>query len=139
MVVLPFVSHADGRPYRMAYKLRTRYSFSGQIRAVGDVKFDQLDFLTRVGCDAFELPESEDLQAALRAFSEFSEVYQPAADQRRLIFRAGVPCINGLILTRSTAILVSMTHIIFVKKILADGSLCKKCREVSERLESEVD
>jgi hypothetical protein len=28
-------------------------------------------------------------------------------------------------------------HITFVKKILADGSLCKKCREVSERLETE--
>ena len=28
-------------------------------------------------------------------------------------------------------------HITFVKKILADGELCKKCREVSERLESE--
>lgn len=25
-------------------------------------------------------------------------------------------------------------HITFVKKILADGELCKKCREVSERL-----
>ena len=30
-----------------------------------------------------------------------------------------------------------MTHIIFVKKVLADGSLCKKCQEVSERLDSE--
>lgn len=28
-------------------------------------------------------------------------------------------------------------HITFVKKILADGELCKKCRDVSERLDSE--
>lgn len=28
-------------------------------------------------------------------------------------------------------------HITFVKKILDDGSPCKKCQEVSERLESE--
>jgi len=28
-------------------------------------------------------------------------------------------------------------HITFVKKILADGELCKKCQEVSERLSSE--
>ena len=27
-----------------------------------------------------------------------------------------------------------MSHITFVKKILADGQLCKKCKEVSERL-----
>ena len=30
-----------------------------------------------------------------------------------------------------------MTHITFVKKILADGELCKKYQEVSERLNSE--
>ena len=28
-------------------------------------------------------------------------------------------------------------HITFVKKILASGELCKKCQEVSERLQSE--
>ncbi len=30
-----------------------------------------------------------------------------------------------------------MAHITFVKKILADGQLCKKCQEVSDRLNSE--
>jgi len=30
-----------------------------------------------------------------------------------------------------------MPHIIYVKKILADGSPCKKCQEVTERLEQE--
>lgn len=30
-----------------------------------------------------------------------------------------------------------MSHITFVKKILADGELCKKCQEVSERLYAE--
>lgn len=86
MIVLPFANHVDGQSYSHAYKLRTRYGFKGEIRAVGDVKFDQLDFLTRVGCNAFELPETEDLQTALRAFKEFSDVYQPSADGRRLIF-----------------------------------------------------
>ena len=86
MVVLPFVSHVDGRSYSHAYKLRTRVGFKGEIRAVGDVKFDQLGFLTRVGCNAFELPDGENLETALRAFDEFSEVYQPSADQGRLIF-----------------------------------------------------
>lgn len=28
-------------------------------------------------------------------------------------------------------------HITFVKKILADGELCKKCREVSDRLKTD--
>ncbi|GHA14495.1 hypothetical protein GCM10008090_25360 [Arenicella chitinivorans] len=86
IIVLPFVSHADGRSYSHAYKLRTRFGFKGEIRAIGDVKFDQLGFLSRVGFDAFELPDGESLETALRAFNEFSEVYQPSADQGRLIF-----------------------------------------------------
>ncbi|MCH2189551.1 MAG: DUF934 domain-containing protein [Gammaproteobacteria bacterium] len=86
IIVLPFVNHVDGQAYSHAYKLRTRLGFKGQIRAIGDVKFDQLGFLTRVGCNAFELPDTEDLQTALRAFGEFSEVYQPSADGAKNIF-----------------------------------------------------
>jgi len=86
IIVLTFVSHVDGRGYSHAQALRERYNYIGQIRAIGDVKFDQLGFLARVGCDAFELPESENYDAALRAFSEFSEVYQPSSDKARLIF-----------------------------------------------------
>lgn len=86
VIVLPFVNHVDGQSYSHAYKLRTRFGFKGEIRAIGDVKFDQLGFLTRVGCNAFELPETENLETALRAFGEFSEVYQPSADAGRSIF-----------------------------------------------------
>ena len=86
MVVLPFVDHVDGRAYSHALLLRKRYSFAGEIRAIGDVKFDQLRFLARVGCNAFELPENENLKTALNAFDELSEVYQPASDDTRLIF-----------------------------------------------------
>lgn len=86
IIVLPFVAYIDGRSYSHAHKLRLRYGFKGQIRAVGDVHYDQLDFLTRCGCDAFELPDGDDHQAALQAFKEFSDVYQPAADAGRLVF-----------------------------------------------------
>lgn len=85
-IVLPMVSHVDGRSYSHAYVLRTRFNFKGEIRAIGDVKYDQLGFLTRTGCNAFELPASEDLNVALNAFSEMSDEYQPSADQGRLIF-----------------------------------------------------
>lgn len=86
MIVLPMVSQVDGRSYSIAYLLRERYHYQGQIRAVGYVRLDQLDFLSRVGCDAFELHEGDDYKAALQAFSEFSEVYQPSTDNGRLIF-----------------------------------------------------
>ena len=86
MVVFPFAAYVDGRSYSHAYLLRTRLGFEGEVRAIGDVHFDQLDFLSRCGFDAFELPEGDDLEAALTAFSEFSVVYQPSADDGRLIF-----------------------------------------------------
>ncbi|MEM7358390.1 MAG: DUF934 domain-containing protein [Pseudomonadota bacterium] len=86
MIVLPFVNFVDGRSYSHAHKLRLRHGYAGEIRAVGDVNFDQLSFLTRVGVDAFELREGANHETALRAFNEFSEVYQPAADDGRLIF-----------------------------------------------------
>ena len=85
-IVLPFVTFVDGRSYSHAYQLRTQLGFTGEIRAVGDVHYDQLDFLKRVGCDAFELPDSDNQQAALAAFNEFSDVYQPSADDSHLIF-----------------------------------------------------
>ena len=85
-IVLPMVAHIDGRSYSHAYKLRTRFNYKGEIRAIGDVKYDQLGFLTRSGCNAFELPESENLETALKAFSEMSDVYQPSADGGALIF-----------------------------------------------------
>lgn len=86
MVVLTFVNFVDGRNYSDAHKLRTRYAFKGEIRAVGDVNFDQIGFLARVGADAFELGDDEDHEYGLKAFTEFSEVYQPAADGQPLIF-----------------------------------------------------
>jgi len=90
MIVLPFVSHVDGRGYSHALILRNRYAYKGEIRAIGDVKFDQLRFLTRVGCNAFELheelPDGENLESALSAFNELREVYQPSTDDARLIF-----------------------------------------------------
>ncbi len=86
MIVLPMVAQIDGRSYSIAYLLRTRYGFKGQLRAIGYVRLDQLGFLNRVGCDAFELHEGDDYQTALRAFKEFSEVYQPSADDGNLIF-----------------------------------------------------
>ncbi len=85
-IVLPFVTGVDGRSYSHAYRLRTQLGFTGEIRATGDVKRDTLGFLQRVGVNAFELSEEQDLQAALTAFADFSDVYQPSADAGELIF-----------------------------------------------------
>jgi len=85
IIVLPITDYTDGRSYSHARNLRLRYHYTGEIRVVGDVHFDQLGFLARVGVDAFELAEGEIANAHM-AFVEFSETYQPSADNTRLIF-----------------------------------------------------
>jgi uncharacterized protein (DUF934 family) len=89
LVALEFPKFADGRAYSQARLLRERYGYPGEIRATGDVLRDQLFFMTRSGFDAFELRADRSLEDALEAFNDFSESYQPAADQPLPLYRRG--------------------------------------------------
>ena len=77
-VEVSFPKFGDGRGYSIARLLRTRYGYTGELRAVGHITRDLLPFLERVGFDAFELRDGEDAAEALRAFSTFSSWYQKA-------------------------------------------------------------
>jgi uncharacterized protein (DUF934 family) len=77
----------DGRGYSIAYLLRLRYGWRGELRAFGDVWRDQLYFLARCGFDAFALREGEDAREALAAFGDFSETYQGSVRQPLPLFR----------------------------------------------------
>ncbi|MDG4550060.1 MAG: DUF934 domain-containing protein [Candidatus Contendobacter sp.] len=87
VVALEFPKFADGRAHSQARLLRERHGYRGELRAVGDVLRDQLFFMARNGFDAFELRADRDLAEALEAFGEFSESYQPAADQPLPLYR----------------------------------------------------
>ncbi len=87
LVALEFPKFADGRAYSQARLLRERYSYPGEIRATGDVLRDQLFFMIRSGFDAFELRADRSPEDALKAFNDFSESYQPAADQPLPLYR----------------------------------------------------
>lgn len=87
LVALEFPKFADGRAYSQARLLRERHGYQGEIRATGDVLRDQLFFMARSGFDAFELRADRSLEDALEAFSEFSEHYQPAADESLPLYR----------------------------------------------------
>lgn len=85
LVVLEFPKFRDGRAFSWARMLRTRLRFQGEIRATGDYLYDQVNYMVRVGFDAFELPpniEAEDFQ---RALGEMTYVYQPSSDGRKTI------------------------------------------------------
>lgn len=90
LVAIHFAKFTDGRGYSSARLLRERYGYRGEIRAIGDVQRDQLLYLSRCGFDAFALKETRDPEAALEAFSEFSEAYQAAVDRPWPLFRRRV-------------------------------------------------
>ena len=85
VVVLEFSAFRDGRPFSWARLLRTRMHYAGEIRAAGHFLYDQIAFMTRVGFDAFEVPEGFTLAQFENALAEMSFVYQPAADGRKTI------------------------------------------------------
>jgi uncharacterized protein (DUF934 family) len=86
LIVLEIEALVDGRSYSHAYLLRQRLGYAGEIRAIGDVYRDQINFLARCGVNAFELSEGDDIEDALKAFRDYSVVYQPSADDEELIF-----------------------------------------------------
>lgn len=57
LVAIQFPKFTDGRGYSMAREIRDRYHFVGELRATGDVLFDQLQFMARCGFDAFEISD----------------------------------------------------------------------------------
>lgn len=80
LVVIHFPKSGEGRGFSQAQLLRQRYRYAGELRAAGALGRDQLFFLSRCGCDAFDLDPTEDLNAALAAFHTFTVAYQPGPD-----------------------------------------------------------
>jgi uncharacterized protein (DUF934 family) len=87
VVAVNFATFNDGRGYSTARLLRERYGWRGELRAIGDVLSDQIFYLTRVGFDAFELSEGQDVETVLGRFEDFSETYQAAVDRPLPLFR----------------------------------------------------
>jgi uncharacterized protein (DUF934 family) len=87
LVALNFPEFKDGRPFSSARELRQRMGYKGEVRAIGDVLRDQLFYMRRCGFDAYVLREDQDLEAALAAFNDFHDAYQPAIDQPLPLFR----------------------------------------------------
>ncbi|MFZ1079726.1 MAG: DUF934 domain-containing protein [Methylovirgula sp.] len=57
LIAVQFPKFTDGRGYSIARQLRQRCQFTGELRATGDILFDQLQFLARCGFDAFEISD----------------------------------------------------------------------------------
>jgi uncharacterized protein (DUF934 family) len=55
LVAVAFPKFTDGRGYSLAHQLRSNFGFAGELRATGEVLFDQLQLLARCGFDSFEI------------------------------------------------------------------------------------
>lgn len=80
LIAIEFPAFADGRGYSTAVMLRSRYGFTGELRAVGDVFKDTLFYQQRCGFNAFAVRPDKDLEDALAGLHTFSVRYQGACD-----------------------------------------------------------
>ena len=78
LVALGFAKFGDGRAFSYARLLRTRLQYRGEIRAVGDVLFDEIGYMVRCGFDAFAIDDAPTLRLLRAGRSPIAPlVYQP--------------------------------------------------------------
>lgn len=87
LIAVNFPKFADGRGYSIARLLRERYGYQGELRAIGDVLLDQLQFMKRCGFDSYALRDDKDPAKAARCLNFFSQNYQAATDNDTPLFR----------------------------------------------------
>jgi uncharacterized protein (DUF934 family) len=87
VVAVDFPKFTDGRGYSIAYNLRMRLGYTGELRAIGDVLRDQLFQMQRTGFDAFATRQDRNIDDALKGLTDFSEVYQTSVDIKAPLFR----------------------------------------------------
>jgi uncharacterized protein (DUF934 family) len=87
VVAVDFPKFTDGRGYSIAYNLRMRLAYKGELRAIGDVLRDQLFQMQRTGFDAFATRQDRNINDALKGLTDFSEVYQTSVDQKTPLYR----------------------------------------------------
>lgn len=87
VIAVDFPKFSDGRGYSIAFNLRKRLNYTGELRAIGDVLRDQLWPLSRVGFDAFATRQDRSIHDALKGLTVFSETYQASVDQPQPLFR----------------------------------------------------
>ncbi|MBC7686358.1 MAG: DUF934 domain-containing protein [Bdellovibrionales bacterium] len=87
VVAVDFPKFTDGRGYSIAYNLRARLAYKGELRAIGDVLRDQLFQMHRCGFDAFATRQDRSINDALKGLTDFSEVYQASVDEKAPLYR----------------------------------------------------
>ena len=82
LIKIGFPKFTDGRGYSMGWLLRTRFGYRGEMRATGDVLFDEMQLMVRCGFDAFEIVDVETLRLLEngRRIASIDRFYQPSLE-----------------------------------------------------------
>lgn len=75
LVVVAFPAFTDGRSYSQVRQLRLD-GYRGEIRAIGNILPDQLQFMLQVGVDSFEVSDRFTLEAWQKAAQQMQLTYQ---------------------------------------------------------------
>ena len=75
VIALQFPAFTDGRAYTQAQLLRRRAHYTGVLRAVGDVRIDQLQLMQRCGFDQAVLRAEQDAAHGQRLLALFTQGY----------------------------------------------------------------
>lgn len=91
LIAIEFPAFNDGRGLSLAVLLRTRHGFTGELRAVGDVRADMIHYLYRCGFDSFLMSDAgsriddSGLTASTgsNSFAPYSNYYQASVLEPR--------------------------------------------------------
>lgn len=73
LIALAFPAYNDGRSHSKAALLRSRYGYTGEVRAVGDVLVDQIPLLLRNGFNSLEIKNG----VAIKRLEDHVDTYVP--------------------------------------------------------------
>ncbi|NOX49262.1 MAG: DUF934 domain-containing protein [Gammaproteobacteria bacterium] len=86
-IAIEFPAFSDGRGLSLGVLLRSRFEFTGELRAVGAVHEDVLHYMVRCGFDSFELGDDRDANIALAQIAPYSDHYQASVVNPEPAFR----------------------------------------------------
>ena len=87
-IFIDFAGFNDGRGYSFAALLR-RQGFQGELRAMGDVFKDVLNYMKRSGFDTFVIKEGKDILEAAAGLNDFRNPYQASTAVAQASYQTG--------------------------------------------------
>ncbi len=87
-IFIEFAGFNDGRGYSFAALLR-RQGYQGELRAVGDIFKDVLNYLKRAGFDSFVIKDGKDIQEAAAGLNDFKQPYQASTAVAQASYQTG--------------------------------------------------